>query len=321
MKLKRIKKLTILIITVVLVIGLFLSNTLIKSHANFENTKSFNIIQGKIPNKNEGDIQFAVLVDGSATEEIPKKDSGYHFTSAECTNGANLTFNSVNWTVNVNNLTKTKTLCILKFETGELTFNYGDGSLNTVEDGYNDKIMFYDKTTNSETGEKYVSNEYFGNFTGRMGCSYYISGASEGNEGEYTNISAGENVIRLHGVRGDGLIRLLFRGAGAGFGTISNIQIYLNNTYYTLKDAVENKKIKSIVVINGNEYGSRKLNSLSLYDNGSLTINNFADIYIYFMLEDNVAFNKVKFNSLSAFNTTYDGFEARYCDNIIMTYK
>ncbi len=82
---KNNKRNTMLIIAAVVVVGLVVSTNLIKSHANFSASKSFNIIQGKIPNKNNGDVAFVLLSDGKSVSDIPNKDE-YSFYEGTCNN-------------------------------------------------------------------------------------------------------------------------------------------------------------------------------------------------------------------------------------------
>ncbi len=108
---------TMIIIAVAIVVGLVVSTTLIKSHANFSASKSFNIIQGKIPNKNNGDVTLAVKLDGEKYKEVgfPSKE-GHKFKGYDCTNGGVLTWNKETWKATLSDIDK-PTVCILEFET------------------------------------------------------------------------------------------------------------------------------------------------------------------------------------------------------------
>ncbi len=281
-----------------------------------------------MPNFTKGDITLAVLVDGEKKEEFPAKDSGYHFVGSECTNGANASWNSLIWSVNITNLKNTGTTCTLKFEKGELELNYGDGSLNEVENGYNDKIAFYDMTTNNDISFNSAASNYN---EGNYNNNFYLKSVNDGIhrtlgtklEGR-SKIIKGNNEIIINRINSStSLIFIEFRGGGSGFNSISSLQLYLNNNYVSLKQAVANKMIKPLVLITGNSYNANtsKINVLSLYDTGKVTINTFGDVHIYFMLENNVTFNRVKFIADNDFDENYDGIDVKEYKNTIMYLK
>lgn len=119
MKLKKFRKNnkrnTIVIISLVLILGLVVSTNSIKSYASFKTTKEFNVIRGKIPNK-IGDVKLAVMVDGVSQKEFPIKNGGYVFSGYECTNGAQVEWLNDRWAPIVLNLTTSNTSCKIKFE-------------------------------------------------------------------------------------------------------------------------------------------------------------------------------------------------------------
>ncbi len=114
-----------------------------------------------------------------------------------------------------------------------------------------------------------------------------------------------------------------FGGGGYGFNSISNIKLYLNNTYYTLKEAVNNKLIKPIVLIfsASNNANSSKINTLSTYSGGKASINTWGFLHIYFMLENDVVFSKIKFTADNDFNPASDGISVYEFPNTIMYLK
>ncbi len=325
---KNNKRNTMIIITVVIVVGLVVSTTLIESHANFKTTKTFNIIQGKIPNKNNGDIKLAYLVDNEPSNTLPEKNTGYHFVGSECTNDASLTWNTVSWSANVSGLKEKGTVCIIKFETGDLTFNYGDGSLNTVartckiadngfcqeldnnKGGYNGKIWLY----NYETGIDSKLSSYNYAYTGNnnyddvpLNALFNLASPPEVTKDTSSiTVKAGENIFNVSPITDDkSTIYLNFwYGNAGGPHTVSDLQIFLDDKYYTLKDAVSNKKIKPLVLMSSFYYESPTSNwigdNATLLYNGGSTTGYFFFPRVYFMLEKGVAFRGIKFNSKNA---------------------
>ncbi len=131
---KNNKRNTKIIIAVVILVGLAVSITKVMSHAYFKTTKSFNIIQGKIPNKS-GDVKLAVFVgeDKYKGEGFPPKEN-YKFKSYECTNGVTLIWDPVEWQANLS--VKTPTVCTLKFEAkDEYEEEILKGSYPVIKDG------------------------------------------------------------------------------------------------------------------------------------------------------------------------------------------
>ena len=80
------------------------------------------------------DIQLqAIYVDGKETDIFPKKDSGLDFEKIECSNDANASFDSVNWSITIGNLTKASQ-CKIYFNgsIGESTINPPTGAFINV---------------------------------------------------------------------------------------------------------------------------------------------------------------------------------------------
>ncbi len=111
---KNNKRNTMLIISAIVMLGLVFSTTLIKSHAHFKTTKSFNIIQGKIPNKNSTDILLAVKVDGKKQDIFPEK--GDYIVWSDCTNEMSVDWDYDNWKAKINSDITKPFACNLNFK-------------------------------------------------------------------------------------------------------------------------------------------------------------------------------------------------------------
>ncbi len=381
MKLKRFNKKTkvklLSIVSTVLVLGTVIGITLYKSFATFSVNKTFNVIQGKIPNKNSGDVTIAILVGNDKRDTFPDKNS-YKYIETKCTNeDANVTFDKDSWKLSISNIDK-KTNCIIKFETiynsitvdkvegkefpsrgdyyinmncsnvdsasfdentwapiitgvsdnsscspifkskssvitnitlddkkldeypekgaygnpkvectdGAIgswdsdkykpvvtnvtnnttcevkfkTIDYGDGSLNTVEDGYNNKV----EIVNLDTGEK-LSIPKFHQNAGKKG-NYTLDGPIITSAVNYNNpqfdIHRGKLDVPL-------LIFVYHWYASCGPGTEpGDLKIGINDEYLTLKSAVDKKLIKPIVLIKSYNFLGNQFSPIILYDGG-----------------------------------------------------
>ncbi len=153
---KNKKRNSIIIISVVIVVGIVSIVSLIKSHAYFSTSKSFDVLKGKVPNFTKGDITLAVLVDGEKKEEFPDKN-GYKYVGYDCNNDAKLTWNNETWRALID--TDKPTICTLKFETKNNSLN---GSEPVVKEGLIPVTIANDGTvvkTNTDDSNWYNYNE------------------------------------------------------------------------------------------------------------------------------------------------------------------
>lgn len=80
------------------------------------------------------DIQLeAIYVDGKATEIFPKKDSGVDFQKIVCSNDADASFDTTNWSITIGNLTSASS-CKIYFNgsIGESTINPPTGAFINI---------------------------------------------------------------------------------------------------------------------------------------------------------------------------------------------
>ena len=107
---KRIKKIMIgSIVGIVLIIG---GITLYRTFAFYEEKKEFNILQGRVTDFKEGDIQLSVFVNEERVEAIPER--GNYLVDVSCDKGAIGSWDYNKWSVSVSNFV-TKTKCDVKF--------------------------------------------------------------------------------------------------------------------------------------------------------------------------------------------------------------
>ncbi len=106
-------------------------------------------MNGKIQ-VNSGDISIiAVNVDGKSVDVIPSKGEGKYFESAECTNGAQVSWDRTNWRILLNTTQKTK--CTLNFAT------IGDVENQSVA---NKMEELFEKDKNNTYSPAVINDEY-----------------------------------------------------------------------------------------------------------------------------------------------------------------
>ncbi len=334
------KRNSIIIISVVIVVGIVSIVSLIKSHAYFETRKSFDVLKGRVPNFVKGDIKFAFVVDGVEEKTLPKKDSGYHFVGSECTSGAKASWNELSWSVSVSNLSENGTSCTLKFEKKELNFDYGDGSLNTVSrscelngyvctnlsetiGGYVDKVYIYDYETGIDT--KLNSDVQF--YTGNLNMDISLKNLSGITtplnpliDSSSITVQSGDNELTVNNISSiNSIIMLYFWYGNVRECGISNLKLNIDSNYYTLKEAVNTKKIKPLVIMDSWGYGSNWLgnNVANLYDGGTYKAG-YPLLKVYFMLEQNSVLKSIKFSSAYTITSGGGWFNAYKADNQIL---
>lgn len=169
-KLKRFnrnnKRNIMLVIGVILIVGLVVSANLIKSHANFNTSKSFNVIRGKIPSKNNGDIKLAIKLDGQTFKDenengksIFPTTKGHKYIKSECSNNeeavVSVVKNNDKWDVTVK--TDKPVVCALYFQ------SYTTDNLIKVLKEKNELVTFNHEDTvqtgsNTKTDYRYVGS-------------------------------------------------------------------------------------------------------------------------------------------------------------------
>ncbi len=112
---KNPKKVGIILFTIsciLLITGVILYRTF----AIFQVNENQNMIEGNI--QDEGDIRFMVYIDDVLQKDVPSKESGYSLdtSTSYCDNGDLISWNDERWSVELKNISTTKTKCYLKFK-------------------------------------------------------------------------------------------------------------------------------------------------------------------------------------------------------------
>ena len=109
------------IVGILLIIG---GITLYKTFALYKVEKSFDILEGKVPDF-RSDVMLALTVNGKAVEEFPKQDSTTYAIKVNCDKGTGV-WNRETWGLEIKNIEKNKVKCNVEFTTltGNQTFDF-----------------------------------------------------------------------------------------------------------------------------------------------------------------------------------------------------
>ncbi len=112
---KNPKKVGIILFTITCIL-LISGVILYRTFAIFQVDTTQNMIEGNI--QDEGDIRFMVYVDDVLQKDVPSKESGYSLdtSTSYCENGDLISWNDEKWSVELKNISTTKTKCYLKFK-------------------------------------------------------------------------------------------------------------------------------------------------------------------------------------------------------------
>ena len=177
-------------------------------------------------------------------------------------------------------------------------FDYGDGSNNTVQSGYNSSLYFNNAQVTPQSGNIYGAS----NFTGRLD-SYTPVLALFPNiaSNKTTGITSGTNTITTT-IDASTEEQTVFIDITAGYtglvtnGSISALQFQIDGSWYSLKDMADAKYIKPLVVLDGAySISGRAWDVLGLYDNSSGTNTaNYPGAYVIFMLNKGYSITKFR---------------------------
>ena len=102
-----------------IVVGLLSSFVAYKSYAIYKLQEEYDVIKNKIGNFSMGDVRVAVLVDGKEASEFPSYETNWKVESIECTNGVKANWDTVNWQLNIADMSATSTKCTISFNSNE----------------------------------------------------------------------------------------------------------------------------------------------------------------------------------------------------------
>ena len=144
---QRIQFVTLIVSCVTMIVGIMFF-----AFAKFESEKEYTLIKGKIGDFQSGDYVIGAYIDGEKSRNIPAKESGYYLQKVECDNGAVGTWDSISWSLTVENVSA-QTKCYVYFTTtialadtsGDYSTtlkNYPIGSIYTSTSSTNPSTLF-----------------------------------------------------------------------------------------------------------------------------------------------------------------------------------
>ena len=196
-----------------IVVGLLSSFVAYKSYAIYKLQEEYDVIKNKIGNFSMGDVRVAVLVDGKEASEFPSYETNWKVESIECTNGVTANWDTVNWQLNIADMSATSTKCTISFnsnETNEETpINYTKEELialnESLTDDFKNKLKkellnetypvgsIYISTTDSTVtavqdkfGGTWVKYSQGTTLVGDDGTNYITNDSSKGSGGSKT---------------------------------------------------------------------------------------------------------------------------------------
>lgn len=141
------KNFTYILIFIVLFIGVSIGIIIQKTYASFQETKTFNVIEGTVKYEGTGDVFVAAYVDGVKTDKFPDKtDYYYNVKSSNCTNEAILNFDLLKWKANISEVTLPNTKCNLYFYSKNNVTNLIYEKMVELEKSDNENLI-YDNNT------------------------------------------------------------------------------------------------------------------------------------------------------------------------------
>lgn len=229
-------------------------------------------------------------------------------------------------------------------------YNYGDGSLNTVNNGYVDKIAINGDSNLWEVGTPYygtsnypslsvnkdpvnssqdmydfksakisllweseiraqkISNGKVYDWSPIRGKVTSLLPFDASGTNYKTLVKSGTNNWTFEPITGEKTVCIFVSwGGGSGSKTISNLLFTHKGQNYTLKELVENKIIKPLVLISNGGLSSYNCPALNLYDNSASCQGSFSNFAVLFMTNAESEITSMGFTNNTAFNTTYDG--------------
>jgi hypothetical protein len=146
MKLKKLikndRKISFLALTIVIIGSLVI--TYYKSYSYFKSEKSYNVIQGKIPEFTTGDIEISYTIDGEKASSFPKTTN--YAVTVDCGDTATAEWDYNKWALFISNATKEQVRCNISFKTtlaNYITTLASTDTTNLVYDETDDNNLRY----------------------------------------------------------------------------------------------------------------------------------------------------------------------------------
>jgi len=275
-----------IILTSISVIAIILIITLASTFAYYQSIEIQNPISGEVGSFSNGDIIFAVTIDGVPSNTFPLKGSGYVGSRVTCDKSATGIWDNHKWGINFGNLTQTKTTCNIEFinEIGTIAYKIKQqgGGASVIEAKGNPA---FDAVPNAATSGIYaIDDEY--------GTSYYYRGLRSSLSNNVIFAGFQWKIVRING---DASVRLVYNGTEAQFNSAKTMNTTGANTQIGVNvfntDSIDNRSVGYMYGRMGNSYLNAHKNELSsaiktyvdnwyannIANKGSLITNKIAD--------------------------------------------
>lgn len=200
-------------------------------------------------------------------------------------------------------------------------YNYGDGHLNTVQNGYNG-VVKVNGTPRWVSGTKILNGNYAGYYengykgtvdalTGPLQSYYDAPGTVFTAVTSRGYIYAGDNIYSFPAINTESTIGIVIFGGGWTTDVqIADFYLRINGITYTLQNAVNNGLIKPLVLLTSQSWSSPYIwgNLFNMYTGGATNLSTYPVCNITFMTNGTNSIDGFNLYANKAFNTTYDGY-------------
>jgi len=208
------KKKKKMLLTAVSATVLILIIMIASTFAYYQSLETQNPVNSEVGLFSNGDIIFAVTIDGVPSQTFPTSGSGYVASSVTCDKGATGIWDNNSWTIVVSNLTQSKTTCNIFFSDVSENLVYKilqQGGGENVIEAKGDPV-FNAIPTAATSGLYAAEDEY--------GTSYYYRGERESLSNNLIFAGFQWKIVRING---DGSIRIIYNGTEAHFNSLSTM--------------------------------------------------------------------------------------------------
>jgi len=196
---KRKKK---IILTSISVITIILILTIASTFAYYQSIDNQNPIEAQVGEFNSADVILSVVIDGQVSSSFPDRWSGYLSSNVTCDKGASGKWNNVKWSIEIENVTQSKTTCNVFFTTQPVLKD-----LMLAQFGGESAIEI--APTNTFNTASVATTKAMYKMEDDYGDSYYYRGAKTLLDNNLIFAGYQWKIVRING---DGSIRIIYNG-------------------------------------------------------------------------------------------------------------
>ncbi|MBQ0010201.1 MAG: hypothetical protein KBS76_03760 [Ruminococcus sp.] len=195
-------------------------------------------------------------------------------------------------------------------------YDYGDGHLNTVVDGYNGLIYSYSASTGTGQAWDLFSTSYSsGNIRYHVWWTPPLFQSTQSIPASESYSGTNTRAFTVDATNTDMTVGIhIHYGSYTSGISLSDLKITVNGTAYTLQQAVTAGVIRPLVVLYSADSGPYYFPSvLNLYSGGQTGTGSFPALRVYFMLAKGNVMTAFSFWASKAASGSPDGSEAAAC--------